>query len=240
MTRTELARRCRLTRSQISRALSGATEVKLPTFFQMIDAINGRHVDLVCRLVDPIRLPSLRESWAELQAAHRAYYDVPFTEAVMSLIQTREYQALASHMPGWIGDRVGIGATEEQAAINALEGAGLIERSGFRWSATRSSFVDTSIDRRAFRTLSGFWAREGANRVTTSSADHALSAYIVFAVGEDELGEIQGIYGEAFERAQRVLQREQPYVRAAMLTISMVPLDGKPIRGSREDHLNRS
>jgi DNA-binding phage protein len=118
----EVASRSGLSRFAVSRYLKSQAEPRLPDFLRLVDALSARLPDFLAAFVDPESLPSLTKQWRQLQAARRSAYDLPWSHAVLRVLETEQYARAGNHQPGWVAQRLGISSEEEAACLAALEG----------------------------------------------------------------------------------------------------------------------
>lgn len=77
-----IAERVGLSRPAVSRILAAKTEVRLPTFFRLVDVLTRRLLDLLSDLVDVSQLPAAGEEWQRIEALRRLAVENPLSEAV--------------------------------------------------------------------------------------------------------------------------------------------------------------
>ena len=103
----EVAARAGVSRFAASRWLSGATQPRLPDFLRLVDALTRRLSDWVAALVPIENVPALAADFARRQDGRRLAVEVPWSEAVVRLLETAEYQG-SPHRPGWLAERLGV------------------------------------------------------------------------------------------------------------------------------------
>jgi DNA-binding MarR family transcriptional regulator len=194
----------------------------------VLDAATGRAVDFIACFVDPERVPSVRAPWMRLQAHRRLAYEHPYGEAVLALLETDAYRKLRRHEIGWIAERLGITVAEEEATIDALRQARLVERSKGAWKVPPNRHVDTRHDAEAFHRLKCFWSAQAAERLNRNTG--SLCAYSVFSVPKQNLEQILRLYEEAFESSRGVMREATGAERVVLATIQVTSLDGQPVR----------
>lgn len=70
--RIAIARATGKSRFAVARWLAGNTEPRLPDVLSLVHATSYRLLDFVAALVDPLRVPLVRDAWRELAAAREA------------------------------------------------------------------------------------------------------------------------------------------------------------------------
>jgi hypothetical protein len=134
------------------RWLKGEAEPRLPDFLRLIEAMSLRVLDFVAALVDPNELPSLSARWQKLEAGRRAAFDLPWSHAVLRVIELESYQR-TPHRPGYIAEQLGIGQEEEKRCVDALLGSGQLDWDGERYRV--GAVLTDTIQKRADGSRSG-------------------------------------------------------------------------------------
>lgn len=185
---TELARRVGVSRSAVSRWLSGQTQPRLPDFLQLVEATSLRVADLLAELVPPLSLPTLRPLWRQLEARRQSADRYPWTQAILRALELAAYRSMPAHEPGWIAARLGITAEEEARCLAFLR-----ETDQVRWTGThyqgRALAVDTRRHPRIGRRLKAHWYREAARRAELGAPGQF--SYNVFTCSRDDLERIR-------------------------------------------------
>jgi transcriptional regulator with XRE-family HTH domain len=194
----ELARRSGFSRFAVARWLRGQADPTLPEFLTLIEFTSRRMLDFIAAFSDPEQLPSAREPWRRLQGARESAYDQPWSHAVLRALELDDYLALAQHEPGWLAQRLGIGAELELASLEVLERSGQIRWQGNHYVPVQIQVVDTRADPRRARELRAGWAAVGVDRLRAGAP--GLLSYNLSSVSRADL--------ERIERLQRAHYRE--------------------------------
>jgi transcriptional regulator with XRE-family HTH domain len=201
----ELARRSGHSRFSVSRWLSGTAEPRLPELFALIDAATFRVLDFVSQFAVIERLPSVAEEWRVLQAARKAAYDVPWSHAVLRVLELTDYQQLDRHRTGWIAKRLGIAREEEERCLASLASARQIRKQGGRWVIDTTQTIDTGADPARARKLKAEWLKVGLSRLEAGAS--GSFAYNLMAVSRADLERLRELHA-AYFRAMRALVAE--------------------------------
>src|SRR6185503_14505948 len=145
--------------------LSGESEPRLPDFLRLVEATSLRMLDFVACFADPDSLPSATRAWRDLQAARRSARELPWSHAVLRVIETEGYRALRAHVPGFIAERLGIPLDEERRCLELLESTGQILRRRRRFLIGRVLTVDTRDSRDQLRATRAWWAGLAVERM---------------------------------------------------------------------------
>jgi DNA-binding phage protein len=204
----EVADKSGLSRFAVARYLKGRAEPKLPDFLRLIEVLSLRLLDFVAVFVDPALLPSVAGRWQQLQAARQAAYELPWSHAVLRVLETAGYRALTRHEPGWIAERLGISGADERACLDALEGAGQIRRSGECYSVLAEGTVDTLRDPEAGQRLKVWWSSVALERLQRRAPGRF--SYNLFAVSAADYDRIEALL---LASRSSVRQRSPPTLR---------------------------
>ncbi|HTV18461.1 MAG TPA: DUF4423 domain-containing protein, partial [Polyangiaceae bacterium] len=102
-----LAERLGCSRYAVRRWFSAEAQIKLPAFLQLLDVMTDRVQDWVAELVDIENVPSLKERFARVQLAKRLAFELPWSEAILRVLETARYRegsrAGAAPIAAWLG-----------------------------------------------------------------------------------------------------------------------------------------
>jgi hypothetical protein len=219
----ELARTSGKSRFQVARWLRGEAEPRLPDFLLLVESASMRLLDFLDSFTSVAEMPSVAKRWAELEAARRAAYDMPWTQAILRALELSQYRELPHHVPGWIAARLGISPEEEQRCLRLLSRSGHISYRANRWQLRESWLVDTRRDPEAERRVKRWWTEVAIERL--SRADNGIFSYNVFAVSEPDLARINDLYRAYFRQIRSIIAQSQPSERVVLASLQMVPLD---------------
>lgn len=219
-----LADKTLLSRSAISRILSGTTQPRLPVFLELVDIMSRRLVDLLASFADVATLPAAASEWQRVEALRRLAFDNPLSEAVPRFIELEQYERLERHEPGWIAERLGISLAEEQRTLAALERAGVIHWDGTRYKQDRGRSVDTSrFDRRAAQNLRAHWTDLARRRIQEEGA--GLFSYLVFSTDDETLAAIEELRKRFFREMRTLVASSSVGRRVAVANVHLFPID---------------
>lgn len=218
---TELAQRSGLSRFAIGRWLAGQRHPRLPDFLRLVDAMTARVPDLVAELVPIADVPALAARFAAADAARRIAFDEPWTEAVLRVLETEGYRALAAHRPGVIADRLGIPLETEQRALARLEAAQLIRWDGTRYGELRPITVDTRGGREALHALRKHWALIAAERAGKPLPEDFFG-YNLFSVSAADYERIRELLRGAFREIRAIVAASEPPERIGLINLQLL------------------
>jgi transcriptional regulator with XRE-family HTH domain len=224
----ELSRAAKRSRFAVARWLSGTAEPKLPEFLLLLDKSSLRLLEFVAAFTDPSRLPSVAEAWQQHEAARRAAYDVPWTQAVLRALELSEYTELERHQQGWIARRIGISPQEEQRCIDLLTQTGQVyaDEQG-RLCLREVMALDTRRNPAAEIDIKRWWTELALSRL--GGGANGIFSYNVFAVSHADLLRIQDLYRAYFRQVRSIIAESQPSERVVLATLQLLPLDAAAI-----------
>jgi len=220
----QLVKRTGRSRFAIARWLKGTAQPRLPDFLRLVDACSLRLLDFVAAFVDPKGLPSVAEGWSELEAARRATYQQPWSQAVLRCLEVEAYRELPRHEPGWIARYLGINEQQEQGALELLLKSGQVRMHRGRYRPhAEATAIDTRRDPEAVRDLRSFWAETAAARLRDDPRGYF--AHNVFSVSEADLLRIRELQKSFFQQVRSIVSNSTPEQRVALLNVHLLPLD---------------
>lgn len=215
----ELARRAGRSRFAVGRWLSGHSEPRLPDFLRIIDAINGRAAEWVAALVPIELVQTLEPTYRGMIAARRVSQELPWSEAVLRVMETQAYEALADHSNAYIAGVLEIDEGVVGNIVQVLEGAAAIRKVGNSYRVTQSLVVDTNVSPQTRASLAAHWAKVAQVRVQAEKDD--WFAYNVISVSHGDCARIEQILRAAFREIRGIVRESEPTEQAALLTLQL-------------------
>jgi transcriptional regulator with XRE-family HTH domain len=222
----EVARRMNIHRATVSRWLNGKAEPKLPEFLHLVDVMSERLVDFVALFVEPSRLPACTEAWSELLAQREVAYHLPWSHAVMRVLELSEYRGLPVHEVGYVSRKLSIPLGVETLCLERLAAAGLIVKRQRRWEVVRVLTVDTRAQPEAGRALKSHWAHVGLERLMALEPNKVdLFSYNLFAVSESDWLRIRERHIAYFQELRAIVAQSSPAERVVLVNLQLLRLD---------------
>lgn len=218
-TNAELAHRTGRSRSSVGRWLSGESQPRLPEFLQLLDAITGRAAEWAAALVPIERVPTFETTFRRARAARRIALELPWSEAVLRVIETTGYRARPRHQVGTIAHALGVDEDTVSGVIRALIDAGVLGLRGEHYEVTGSLTVDTRDSSAVTERSRHHWARVAFERVQRNEDD--WFAYNVISVSEADYDRIERILRSAYREVRGIVAESHPSERAALLTLQL-------------------
>jgi transcriptional regulator with XRE-family HTH domain len=222
----ELAKRVGTNRVSVGRFLKAEAEPRLPMFLKLIEASSLRLLDFVDGFVSPAELPEARDAWRVLEAQRRVAYELPWSHAVLRVLELSSYQALAQHSDRFIAERLHIPLDEAERCLRALADSKLIVRRKGLWVATQVLAVDTRRNPEAGRTLKHHWASVGLQRLPAlEPGAHDMFSYNLFTVSERDFARLRELHIAYYQELRRVIEQSTPAERVAVVNLQLFRLD---------------
>jgi transcriptional regulator with XRE-family HTH domain len=219
----DLAKRSGHSRFAVSRWLKGEAEPRLPEFLAVLEAATFRSLDFVSAFTDPAKLPSVADEWRALEAARNVAYDVPWSPAVLRVLELEDYPKQKRHRPGWIAARIGITEEEETRCLNALLAARQVRLERGRYVVDRNRTVDTRADPRRSREVRAHWIDVARERLTGGVP--GTFGYNVMALSLGDLEKLRELH-VAYFRDMQALVADSPSECVVLFNTQLVRLDG--------------
>ena len=224
----ELARRVGVNRVSVARWLKGSAEPRLPDFLRMIEATSLRLLDFIALFASPAELPAAAAAWQVLEAQRRVAYELPWSHAVMRVLELEDYRALPAHQPGWIAARLGIALAEEQRCLEALAASRLIRKRQQRWVVEQVLAVDTRRNPEAGRQLKLHWTQVGQQRLPElEPSGEDLFSYNLFTIAERDWPSFRELHIAYYQELRRIVGGSQPAERVALVNLQLMRLDAR-------------
>lgn len=216
---TGVARRAGLSRTAVSRWLSGRAQPRLPHFLRVVQATSLRLVDFVTALAPPEQLPSVVPLRDALDARRRGAFAHPWTQAVLRALELQAYRELARHRTGWIAAQLGIDAEVERTCLAYLRAGGQIAWDGTHWRH-ESLVVDTRTHPEIGRHLKAHWSEVAGARL---AGDGAFENE-VFAVSRANFERIRALHLTTFRALRAIVAESQPEEWVAVTNMQLFAL----------------
>ena len=209
-----IAMRCGASRHAVSRWLRGVAQPRIHEFLDLVQAMTDRLLDFLEGFVDPAALPSVGETWAAYALARQVMVLEPWTHGVLILLSLPAYDALPTHITGWMARHLGIDEATERRCLMQLEAAGLIEWRNDRYIILAEPTLDTRKTPDAGRQLQAHWTQAALSRIQRGGPGRF--SFNVFAVSREDLRKIEDLHLEYFRAVRAIVARSKPEVAAAI------------------------
>ncbi len=222
----ELSRRVHKNRVSVGRFLKGEAEPRLPAFLELIEATSLRLLDFVDAFVPAAELGAAADAFRVLEAQRRVAYELPWSHAVLRVLELEAYQARGAHDDDFVAARLGIGVDEVARCVRALSDSKLVVRKRGRWVATQVLAVDTRRNPDAGRVLKRHWADVGRERLPAlEPSGEDLFSYNLFTVSERDFARLRELHVAYYQELRRVIEQSSPAERVAVVNLQLFRLD---------------
>ena len=212
-------------RFAVARWLKGQSEPRLPDFLRLVEASSLRLLDFIECFVDPQRMPSIARHHADLSAARRAAYELPWSHAFLRALELEGYRELPVHEPGWLSRQLGLPREEEARSLELLERSGQIVLCEGRYCPTQITAVDTRRDAAAARRLRQFFSLAAAERVQGMTQDGTgAAAYNLFGVSHADLARLRELQRAYFREMRAIIADSEPVEAIVLANMQLVEL----------------
>jgi hypothetical protein len=218
----------------------------LPDFLHSIEAACGRVLDFVALFAEPQLLPECAKPWEILESQRHVAYRMPWSHAVMRLLETEGYQALSVHEDAWVAARLALEVDTVTTCLRALNLSGLIAKKKQRWCVTRVLTVDTRANPEAGTELKQHWAEVALSRLRyLEPQKNDLFSYNLFTVSETDWERIRDLHIAYYQELRAIVASSQPAQRVVLLNMQLMRLDepvpqpGLPLRANRTGDASR-
>lgn len=221
----DLAHAARRSRFAVARWLKGQSEPRLPDFLRLVECASLRLLDFLACFVDPSTLPSVAAKWRVIEGARRAAYDMPWSHAVLRVIELESYRALPRHQPGFIADWLQITREQEESAVTLLLDTGQIKRHRGRLVPGASLTVDTRRDEGRARQAKAWWTEVALERMRRG--DEGTFSYNLFSVSRSDLERIRELHRAFYRELRRIVADSEPSECIALANVHLLEIGPK-------------
>lgn len=221
----DLAHTAGRSRFAVARWLKGLAEPRLPDFLRLVESASLRLLDFLACFSDPAKLPSVAVAWQTLENARRAVYELPWSHAVLRVIELEAYRALKRHQPGFIANWLQIPREEEERCLALLLETGQIKKERGRLIPGAALTVDTRRDAERSRQVRAWWADVARERLLRGV--EGTFSYNLFSVSRADLERIQELHRGYFRELRRIVADSEPSECIALATVHLLELGPK-------------
>ncbi len=222
----ELARTAGRTRFAVARWLKGQSALRLPDFLRLVQCASLRLLDFLACFVDPSTLPSVASDWQALESARRLAYEMPWSQAVLRVLELESYRRLPRHQPGVIADWLRISRDQEERCLELLLATGQVQKKRGRLVPGVAMTVDTRRDSKRSREVKAWWAELALERLRAGQA--GTFSYNLFSVSRKDFERIQELQRAFFRELRRIVAESEPSECIALANVHLLELGPNP------------
>jgi hypothetical protein len=191
MTLATLAARMGHSRYTVRRWFAAGTKLKLPAFLHVVDVMTGRVQDWVAELVDIAEVPSLSERFARVNLARQLAFELPWSEAILRVLETPAYQRHEGEGALFIAEWLGLDLELVQRSLGQMAAAGVMQDAGNgRHRAVGTISVDTRTRPDGLRHIRRHWLAALAERAQSAHPED-WGGYNVISVSAADIAFIK-------------------------------------------------
>lgn len=218
---SEVAERSGASRFSVARWLNGTAKPRLPDFFRLLDAITHRLPEWVAELVPIEEVPLLAPRYRAALAAKHLAFELPWSEAVLRLLETSSYRRQPRHRDAFLAECLGLSLDTVRACMTRLLQAQIIEKKGARFAVRSQGAVDTQGGKQALHRLKSHWSSVAATRLA-APREEDFFAYNVVSCSAADLVRIRERLLVAFREIRSLVAASQPEEVAALINLQIV------------------
>jgi hypothetical protein len=220
----DLAARAKRSRYATSRWLRGQAQPRVPDFLRLIDAATGRASDWVAALVPIANVPVMAHEHRMRNAAKGLALEQPWTEAILRLMETRDYSAVVGSAVPWLAQRLNVPEPTVAVAVDAMSKAGVLVRRKGRLLPGAELTVDTRAQPEAFNRLRMHWSQAAAQRLMQPKPEDWFG-YNVCTLSVTELEQVREILRGAYRQIRSLAAASIEPERALLINMQLLTWD---------------
>lgn len=220
----QLSRSTGVSRFALRRWFEGEAEPRLHEYLNVLNACSRRLADFVAELVNPELLPSLQEEWRILSLARQAAYQLPWSQAVLRVLETQDYKNLPQHEPGWIATRLDIPLQQEEESLDLLSQSQQIELKDGRFQPLAQRALNLRTSHADARRLAAWWVKVASTR----AQGEGMFAYNICGVTKTDLERIQALQVDFLKQVRAIVAESEPVEHVALVAVQVFALDAAP------------
>lgn len=224
-TRRDLALHLGRDRFAVGRWFRADSEIPLPEFLQVVELCTLALVDFIACLVDPRSLPSIAPLYARIEAARQAASEMPWSHAIVHMVDLPAYKALPRHQVGWFASRLGISVGDETQCLELLVRMGRLALTSGRYASTEDLSVDVRRDPEVTRKLASFWMARGAERVLIPG--QGRFAFNTFGICRKDFDRLKDLQSRYFAELRAIVGESRAPELVAVATFQLFSLAGR-------------
>ena len=217
----DLSERSGISRFALTRWYKGQTQPRLPDFLRLVETSSLRLLDFLGALTDPSTLPSVAAQWKKLEASRQVAYRVPWSQAVLRVLELQSYKQLKRHESGFIARTIGISLEEEMRCLDALHNTGQIRYEKEHWVIDRVLTIDTRRDAQAGKALKQWWSEVGLQRLSDGSTGQF--SYNLFTVSYKDWNRIQKLHANYYQEMRRIIASSEASQIIVLANLQLIP-----------------
>ncbi|MDI1479288.1 DUF4423 domain-containing protein [Polyangium sp. y55x31] len=222
LSNAEIGSRIGRSASQVSRFMAGTSQPRLPDVLAIVDATTDRLLDFLALFVPPNELPSVARDFLVLEERRRIATELPWSHAVLRVLELASYDALPGHDDAWVAARLGLAEDEVRACLEALSRAGLLQWCGARYVATAETVDMTRGPAEPRQRLKAHWLDVAARR--QRRGDPGLYSYNLISVARRDLERLRALHVRYFHELRQIVSDSREPDCVALVAMQLLEL----------------
>lgn len=218
----DIAEKSGFSRFAISRWLRGLAQPRIPDFFRLIEAMSMRLLDFLSATTDVASLPSAADAWSRLERARRIAFDLPWSHAVLRVLELDTYRERLQHDERFVAQMLGIPREAVRESIEALSETGQIRKEGKHWVVDSVLTVDTRRQAGDRYKLKSWWSEVGLDRIP--KAQNGQFSYNLFTVSNEDFEKIRALHLAYFRAMRAIVSESSPAEKVAVVNVQLFDL----------------
>jgi DNA-binding transcriptional regulator YiaG len=216
-----VARTLGRSRHSVRRWLSGESRIKLPDFLELLDRLTGRAHDWVAELVPIAEISALSEQHARATSARELALELPWTEAILRVLETPMYQRHPRASESLIAAWLDLPTASVELALSRLCHAGVLVRERNRYIVARELSIDTRSTPEARRQQRRHWLSVLLERARSPHPSD-WAAYNVMSLSQADLEVVRERLKATYRELRSLVSASQPVEEVAMVMLQLV------------------
>lgn len=217
----QLSRSTGVSRFALRRWFEGEAEPRLHEYLNVLNACSRRLADFIAELVNPELLPTLEEEWRILSLARQAAYQLPWSQAVLRVLETQDYKRLPKHEPGWIAERLNIPLQQEEESLDLLTKSRQVALDGDHFQPLAQRALNLRTSHTDARRLAAWWVKVASTR----AQGDGMFAYNICGVTKADLERIQALQVDFLKQVRAIVAESDPVEHVALVAVQVFALD---------------
>ena len=222
LSNTDIGARIGRSASQVSRFMAGTSQPRLPDVLAIVDATTDRLLDFLSLFVHPGQLPSVARDFRVLEERRRIATELPWSHAVLRVLELATYAALPGHDDAWVAARLGLPNDEVRVCLEALSRAGLVQWHEGRYVATAETVDMTGGAAEPRRRLKAHWLEVAACR--QRRGDPGLYSYNLISVARSDLERLRALHVRYFHELRQIVSDSREPDCVALVAMQLFEL----------------
>lgn len=189
-----LAEKLEVSRSFVSRLISGQSKLDLETFLKLVDLSPYSLNDFITVLTAPLIPGSIIQEQERIAKEKQFHFDHPWAAALLLFLRTEEYVNFPQHSDRYLADKLGRSEESIAEALHKMEELGVIEKRGALYRPL-NLHLSTSGNFEGARNIRKYWFNHCLQEIEKSKpGQRNLFGYKVFNIADSQREKFEEFY----------------------------------------------